>query len=230
MPDPAEADAYTLAGPRGPRDLRTALARPALSHRRHHRSSASTAIPALPPAPRQEQAYLLDAYNRYFAHPDGSGHGRRYGVDLVAASARSQDDGEKRPSRLTRRARRSRSIANGTGGFVTLYGGKLTTHRAFAEDVLDGAARTWRTDAGALGPRTFRFMAAALSRERFSPSPRKARPTLSRRRLPPLGLHLWRPDRGALRPGRARPEARARDRTRRDAGRARPMRSRSRTP
>jgi glycerol-3-phosphate dehydrogenase len=25
-------------------------------------------------------------------------------------------------------------IANGSGGFVTLYGGKLTTHRAFAEE------------------------------------------------------------------------------------------------
>jgi glycerol-3-phosphate dehydrogenase len=29
------------------------------------------------------------------------------------------------------------SVANGTGGFVTLYGGKLTTHRALAEEVLD---------------------------------------------------------------------------------------------
>ena len=31
----------------------------------------------------------------------------------------------------------ARQLANGTGGFVTLYGGKLTTHRAFAETVLD---------------------------------------------------------------------------------------------
>jgi glycerol-3-phosphate dehydrogenase len=33
------------------------------------------------------------------------------------------------------------SIANGTGGFVTLYGGKLTTHRALAEEVLDELQR-----------------------------------------------------------------------------------------
>ena len=47
-----------------------------------------------------------------------------------------EDDGEKKPSRLSRTPG-ARGIANGTGGFVTLYGGKLTTHRAFAEDVLE---------------------------------------------------------------------------------------------
>ena len=47
-----------------------------------------------------------------------------------------QDDRGKKPSRLTRRPALA-SVANGTGGFVTLYGGKLTTHRAFAETVLD---------------------------------------------------------------------------------------------
>ena len=47
-----------------------------------------------------------------------------------------QDGGAKKPSRLTRRPALA-SASNGTGGFVTLYGGKLTTHRTFAEDVLD---------------------------------------------------------------------------------------------
>jgi glycerol-3-phosphate dehydrogenase len=47
-----------------------------------------------------------------------------------------QDDGGKRPSRVTRRSALATAV-NGAGGFVTLYGGKLTTHRAFAEDVLD---------------------------------------------------------------------------------------------
>jgi glycerol-3-phosphate dehydrogenase len=46
-----------------------------------------------------------------------------------------QDSGEKKPSRLTRRPLLA-AAAHGKGGFVSLYGGKLTTHRAFAEDVL----------------------------------------------------------------------------------------------
>ena len=52
------------------------------------------------------------------------------------ASAPCRIDGGRKPSRLTRRPALA-SIANGSGGFVTLYGGKLTTHRAFAETVLD---------------------------------------------------------------------------------------------
>jgi glycerol-3-phosphate dehydrogenase len=50
------------------------------------------------------------------------------------------------PSRISRSPALS-PVANGTGGFVTLYGGKLTTHRALAEDVLE-ALRRLGADAG----------------------------------------------------------------------------------
>ena len=49
------------------------------------------------------------------------------------------DDEATRPSRVSRSAALS-STANGAGGFVSLYGGKLTTHRALAETVLDRLA------------------------------------------------------------------------------------------
>ena len=39
MPEPVEADAYTLQDAGRPRDLRAAVARPALPHRRHHRGA-----------------------------------------------------------------------------------------------------------------------------------------------------------------------------------------------
>ena len=93
-------------------------------------SDAGTAACSL-----QEQAYLLDAYNRYFAGPGGPATDRDV-VWSFAGIRALQDDHGKKPSRLTRRPAFA-SIRNGTGGFVTLYGGKLTTHRAFAETVLD---------------------------------------------------------------------------------------------
>ena len=47
----------------------------------------------------------------------------------------------RRPARAASAgARTLSSAANGTGGFVTLYGGKLTTHRLLAEEVLDRLA------------------------------------------------------------------------------------------
>jgi glycerol-3-phosphate dehydrogenase len=49
------------------------------------------------------------------------------------------DDEATRPSRISRSGTLS-SAANGTGGFVTLYGGKLTNHRLMAEEVLDRLA------------------------------------------------------------------------------------------
>ncbi len=39
------------------------------------------------------------------------------------------------PSRISRSPSLA-ACAQGTGGFITLYGGKLTTHRALAEDTL----------------------------------------------------------------------------------------------
>jgi glycerol-3-phosphate dehydrogenase len=81
-----------------------------------------------------EKAYLLHAYNRYFATP-------RLPVtekDIVFtwSGVRALHGSEQeRPSRISRGP--SLDIcAQGTGGFVTISGGKLTTHRALAEDVM----------------------------------------------------------------------------------------------
>jgi glycerol-3-phosphate dehydrogenase len=134
MPEPATADAYTL------QDIedRFIFVLPWLDRR--FLIVGTTEVPqsgdpGAPACSLQEQAYLLDAYNRYFAGPEG----RAIDADVAwsfAGVRALQDDGAKKPSRLTRRPALA-SASNGTGGFVTLYGGKLTTHRTFAEDVLD---------------------------------------------------------------------------------------------
>jgi glycerol-3-phosphate dehydrogenase len=134
MPEPAEADAYTLQD----KEDRVIFAMPWLDRR--FLMVGTTEVPqhgdpGAAVCSAEEQAYLLDAYNRYFA----PGNGPVTAADVVwsfAGVRALQDHGERKPSRLTRRPALA-SVANGTGGFVTLYGGKLTTHRAFAEDVLD---------------------------------------------------------------------------------------------
>jgi glycerol-3-phosphate dehydrogenase len=83
----------------------------------------------------EEQSYLLAAYNRYFAHPRGPAN--EADVVFTWSGVRAlEGDTVTRPSRLSRSPALS-AVANGTGGFVTLYGGKLTTHRALADEVLD---------------------------------------------------------------------------------------------
>ena len=134
MPEPIQEDAYTLQDT----EDRVIFVLPWLDRRFlivgttevPQESDAGTAACSL-----QEQAYLLDAYNRYFAGPGGPVSDKDV-VWSFAGIRALQDDHGKKPSRLTRR-RALASIRNGTGGFVTLYGGKLTTHRAFAETVLD---------------------------------------------------------------------------------------------
>jgi glycerol-3-phosphate dehydrogenase len=81
----------------------------------------------------EEQVYLLDAYNRYFANPRGPA--TEADIVYTWSGVRAlYDDTEEKPSRVSRSPVLA-SIANGTGGFVTVYGGKLTTHRALAEQV-----------------------------------------------------------------------------------------------
>ncbi|MEZ5827043.1 MAG: glycerol-3-phosphate dehydrogenase C-terminal domain-containing protein [Hyphomicrobiales bacterium] len=82
-----------------------------------------------------EKAYLLHAYNRYFTNPRRPLTERDIvftwsGVRALHGST------EENPSRISRTPTLS-AVAHGQGGFVTIYGGKLTTHRALAEDVLD---------------------------------------------------------------------------------------------
>jgi glycerol-3-phosphate dehydrogenase len=134
MPEPAEADAYTLQDT----EDRVIFALPWLDRR--FLIVGTTEVPergdpGAATCSAEEQAYLLDSYNRYFASPKGAMSTAAVVWSFAGVRA-LQDDGAEKPSRLTRRAALTQ-IANGTGGFVTLYGGKLTTHRAFAEHVLE---------------------------------------------------------------------------------------------
>jgi len=134
MPEPRQTDAYTLQDV----EDRVIFVLPWLEGR--FLIVGTTEVPeqgdpAAAACSTEEQSYLLDAYNRYFA--PGAGSATAADVVWNFAGVRAlQDHGERKPSRLTRRPALA-SVANGTGGFVTLYGGKLTTHRAFAEDVLE---------------------------------------------------------------------------------------------
>ena len=84
----------------------------------------------------EEREYLLDCYNRYFSHVNG--HPATEG-DVVwkwAGVRPLVDDGAKNLSKVTRDVDFAVS-AQGSGGFVTIYGGKLTTYRALAEKVME---------------------------------------------------------------------------------------------
>ncbi|HUU66597.1 MAG TPA: glycerol-3-phosphate dehydrogenase [Methyloceanibacter sp.] len=82
-----------------------------------------------------EKAYLVHAYNRYFTNPGRTVTERDIVFTWSGVRALHGDPGEKKPSRISRSPSLA-ACAQGTGGFITLYGGKLTTHRALAEDVL----------------------------------------------------------------------------------------------
>jgi glycerol-3-phosphate dehydrogenase len=81
-----------------------------------------------------EKAYLIQAYNRYFTNPGRTVTERD--IVFTWSGVRALHGGpEERPSRISRSLSLA-ACAQGTGGFITLYGGKLTTHRALAEDTL----------------------------------------------------------------------------------------------
>ena len=82
----------------------------------------------------QERDYLLAAYNRYFEPPEGPAEPRHVPFSWSGVRALT-DDGHAESRKVTRRAGID-FAKRGEGGFVTLYGGKLTTHRALAEQVL----------------------------------------------------------------------------------------------
>jgi glycerol-3-phosphate dehydrogenase len=133
MPDPPQADAYTLQD----EEERVVFVIPWLNER--FLIVGTTDVPhqgdpALAKCSAEEEAYLLQAYNHYFAGARGpTAH-----ADIVytwSGVRALEGDAETRPSRITRSPALAK-IAHGTGGFVTLYGGKLTTHRALAEEVL----------------------------------------------------------------------------------------------
>jgi glycerol-3-phosphate dehydrogenase len=79
-----------------------------------------------------ERIYLLDAYNRYFRQAVTD-------ADIVytwSGVRALHDAGNSKPSQISRSPVLA-TVAQGRGGMVSLYGGKLTTHRALAESVLD---------------------------------------------------------------------------------------------
>ena len=133
MPDPPELCAYTLQD----QGERVVFVIPWLDRRflivgttdvPHEGGPGSVHCSA------DEKAYLLHAYNRYFATPGRTVTERDIvftwsGVRALRAWS------ELKPSRISRSPSLA-ACAQGTGGFVTIYGGKLTTHRALAEDVL----------------------------------------------------------------------------------------------
>lgn len=85
-----------------------------------------------------ETTYLLAAYNRYFAHPGG----RATEDDIVyswAGLRTLQGSKDESASRLSREVA-FETHAQGNGGLLTLVGGKLTTHRATAEQALNRLA------------------------------------------------------------------------------------------
>jgi glycerol-3-phosphate dehydrogenase len=73
-----------------------------------------------------------------------------------------EGDLETKASRISRSPMLS-SVANGTTGFITLYGGKLTTHRALAEDVL-GRLRHFGAETGGAWTRDIPLYGGSLPR------------------------------------------------------------------
>jgi glycerol-3-phosphate dehydrogenase len=133
MPQPPQEDAYTLQD----EEERVVFAIPWLDNRFLMVGTTDVPHQGDPGDARcsaEEEAYLLAAYNRYFADPRGPA--TQADIVFTWSGVRAlHDDTEERPSRISRSPALA-SVAQGTGGFVTLYGGKLTTHRALAEQVL----------------------------------------------------------------------------------------------
>ncbi|HZJ11997.1 MAG TPA: glycerol-3-phosphate dehydrogenase [Methyloceanibacter sp.] len=181
MPAPAQTDAYTLQD----QDERVVFVIPWLEGRFLIVGTTDVSHQGDPGQARcsaEEQTYLLAAYNRYFAHPRGPAN--EADVVFSWSGVRAlEGDAVTRPSRISRRPTLS-SVANGTGGFVTIYGGKLTTHRALAEEVLDALGTLGAETRGAW-TRDAPLYGGSLSRPellaRAEQGPRSLPPELRRR-------------------------------------------------
>jgi glycerol-3-phosphate dehydrogenase len=138
MPEPVQRDAYTLQDDAE----RVVFVIPWLNERFLMVGTTDVPHQGDPGEARcsaEERAYLLTAYNRYFAQAGGPA--TEDDIVFTWSGVRAlHDDAGAKPSRISRSPALS-SVANGTGGFVSLYGGKLTTHRALAEEVLEALHR-----------------------------------------------------------------------------------------
>lgn len=138
MPQPALTSAYTLQND----DERVVFTLPWLGDR--FLVIGTTDIPHEGPpdlaaCSDEERDYLLDVYNRYFEHPQGPARSR----DVVWSWSGVRtlvDDGNGSPSKASREAELTWR-SQGSGGYVSVYGGKLTTHRDLAENVVDRLRR-----------------------------------------------------------------------------------------
>jgi len=138
MPQPAVTTAFTLQNSDG----RVVFTIPWLDGRFlviGTTDQPQTEDPATAYCSDQERDYLLDCYNLYFDHPGGPA-GAHDIVWTWAGVRALVDDGRDDPSKVTRSARFI-ATRNGAGGFVTVYGGKLTTHRRLAEKIMRRLAR-----------------------------------------------------------------------------------------
>lgn len=146
MPTPPQTDAYTLQD----EAERVVFVLPWLEQRFLIVGTTDMpheGDPGLARCSAEEVAYLLAAYNRYFASP--AGPVKESDIVHSWSGVRAlHDERGTTPGRISRSPALS-SVANGSGGFVTLYGGKLTTHRALAEEVLQRLLRLGATAGGA---------------------------------------------------------------------------------
>jgi glycerol-3-phosphate dehydrogenase len=133
MPDPPALDAYTLQD----EGERIVFVMPWLDGRFlvvgttdvPHEGDPGTAHCSF-----EEKSYLIHAYNRYFTNPGRTVTERD--IIFTWSGVRALHGGtETKPSRISRSPSLA-ACAQGNGGFLTIYGGKLTTHRALAEDAL----------------------------------------------------------------------------------------------
>jgi glycerol-3-phosphate dehydrogenase len=134
MPDPPQADAYTLQD----EEDRVVFVLPWLDGRFLIVGTTEVPHQGDPGEARcseEERVYLLRAYNRYFAQ--GSGPATNADIVFTWSGVRAlHDASDTKPSQVSRSPVLA-SVSQGRGGMVSLYGGKLTTHRALAESVLD---------------------------------------------------------------------------------------------
>lgn len=135
MPEPVETDAYTLQD----EGERVVFALPWLDARFLIVGTTDVPHDGDPSTARcsdEEEAYLLDAYNHYFASRGAAMTAKDVVFKWSGVRTLHDDDGAHTAASRVSRSPTLASFGHGTGGFITVYGGKLTTHRAMAEDVL----------------------------------------------------------------------------------------------
>lgn len=131
MPAPADPNAYLLQNPDG----RVVFVIPWLDDR--YRIIGTTDIPHdntpdHPTCSVEERDYIIETHNRYFDNQLTPGDV----IDTYAGVRPLVDDGSDNPSKVTREYELD-VHTSGDGALVTIFGGKLTTHRKLGELVLD---------------------------------------------------------------------------------------------